>query len=101
MSSSSQDPNQPQGTPQRNPQQQQQQSTSGSAPSGLAPSGSTSSTFGGTTTTPTATGLLTLTSASSYVLVAPIMGGLEYVSSTDQMAWTGGKPNTTLTGLDA
>ena len=55
--------------------------TSGSATGVSAPSGSAST--------------------STYVLVAPIMGGLEYVSSTDQMAWTGGKPNITWTSLDA
>ena len=70
--------------------------TSGSATSGPAPSGSASS--------GSATGVLAPSgsaSTSTYVLVAPIMGGLEYVSSTDQMAWTGGKHNITWTSLDA
>ena len=100
---------QPEGNPQGNPQQQQTE-TSGTATSGTATSSTVPSGTAPSSTVPSGTApsisvqsgsVPSVSAPSGYSLVAPIMGGLEYVSSTDQMAWTGGKPNITWTGLDA
>ena len=114
MSASSQMSAQPEGNPQGNPQQQQTETSgtatsgtatsstvpSGTAPSSTVPSGTASSVTVPSSTAPSSS-VPSVSVPSGYSLVAPIMGGLEYVSTTDQMAWTGGKPNITWTGLDA